>query len=396
MTNPHKISEESLLQFGLFGQLFADDLVEVVPRPVSFAWRYGRHVNASGGWNPFYGKIYYPGESCAATWLEEPARRYQSARDFNTDDQLPREAAFLLHDYLHHWAIHWIKSLVPEIGFGEAPITKENFEDFVFCLLLTEAVATVGVDYWYFCDLDFNEQCPIGSNFESLTTAYHSRHTQEYQHHYPELAVQHPEFFSSICTFFSTGSFVGFSQSHMERSPQVFSWLRKELVYGSKQRAYVRQWLSFLSQCPEVQADQAQPFRPVRCDKPWQLKLARDIGERLWSKIKSNEKVAPPGRLETTWFDFSPSASDIDYRFYSGLKAYLRGDSPAISEQQFAPWFSQILLFTDIKSCPPEAMRRLPELWQKRDADLVRTLFRDLGNMSQWIENEPYHVFLLA
>src|SRR5207237_1319288 len=78
-----------------------------------------------------------------AEWLDDPA---QGVRELNQDDALLTEVLFAVHDYLHVWAYHLVRDAVPDLGFGRPPASEAELEDHVFCHLLTEAVATVGLD----------------------------------------------------------------------------------------------------------------------------------------------------------------------------------------------------------------------------------------------------------
>src|SRR5688572_16545693 len=104
-------------------------------------------------------------------------------------------------------------------------------------MLLSEAAATVGVDYWWLCAVELGELLPIGTRVRGgLTTSYHERDRSEYRRFYPELEVQSLAFFGDLCAFHCNGEFVGFDGDDLARSPLLLAWLTQELRYGERQR----------------------------------------------------------------------------------------------------------------------------------------------------------------
>ena len=142
-----RLHAESLLRIPLVRQMMEDPAIRLVPRAVDAAWRYRQIAPVSVvGFNPWIKSVFYASESLFAAWLEDP---YGSARAHNEDDLLVYEVLMAAHDHLHAWASLAIAALRPELRFGVGRITADKLEDHVFCHLLTEAVASGGLDYWY-------------------------------------------------------------------------------------------------------------------------------------------------------------------------------------------------------------------------------------------------------
>jgi hypothetical protein len=186
---------ESLLRIALVRQMLEDRRFRLQPRAIDRTWQYERAIPMSVvGFNPFNGTIYYGARSFLARWLREP---HASARLHNEGDYLVRELLFAVHDYLHAWSVALIRELAPELGYGSTPIIREQIDRLAFCHLLTEAVATCGLDYWYLSTLELDDVVPIGSLTTGLTISYHERFLPEYRRFHPEFRVQDPEFFGN-------------------------------------------------------------------------------------------------------------------------------------------------------------------------------------------------------
>src|SRR5262245_19140488 len=129
------------------------------------------------------------------------------------------------------------------MGFGDGRATRIDFEDWVFCHLLTEAIATVGLDYWYLSCGKLDDVVELGTAISTLTTPYHERHRREYRRWNPALRVQSPRFLETLAAVYCTGEFTGFDREALAHSPLVLQSVDKELMYGRVQRGFTRRWL---------------------------------------------------------------------------------------------------------------------------------------------------------
>jgi hypothetical protein len=305
------IHPESLLRIEPIRRMLADPEISLQSRPIDNRWRYERIVPlALNGFCPFAGEIYYAARSKLAQCLERPLA---SARPLNERDILLREALFLAHDYLHAWSYARIRELAPELGFGTTPITARNFEAMVFCHLLTEAAATVGVDYWYLATVDLNSVADVGTTLVGLTAGYHERHLAEYRRFCPSLTVQEPGFFERLARFYCTGRFPGFFRDDLRRSPILLAWLEHELRYGGLQRDYTRSWFAFLSE-DGIELTDAARRAPVTCDERWQQDLMAGLGAALWALVVEGAPSGGTGMpRDGVWA--SPAGRAADFRF---------------------------------------------------------------------------------
>ncbi len=370
---------ESLLNLPLVRQAFGDQAFRFVARSVDSSWSYERGIPVSlGGFNPFESAFYYGQSSRFAAWLSNP---YGSARDFNENDLLVREVLFMVHDYLHAWAYSVIEELRPSCQVFHGAITGRTLEDYVFCHLLTEAVATVGLDYWFLCNRHLDELCPIGSNIRTLTVDYHDSRLPEYRRFFPDLEIQQPEFFRTLATFYCTGEFPGFDVSDLKQSPQLLRWLRHELSYGETQRKLARSWLAYLAAEP-LALTEADLAAPIEVDTEARSRLIDDVGERLWAKVKDVDAAAssnikppssPPDRR-------SPSDRPPDFRFVN-LARVPQERWPSmqlLGDDHFKFFVYQFLGQLPFSAVPASKRKHLPLLLQQRNVSLVLDLLGDL------------------
>lgn len=277
---------ESLLNIPLVRQAVEHVNKDIlVPRAVDNRWVYQEVIPINiGGFNPISGKIYCGSHSTLSKWIPVA---HKSARPLNATDRLVYEVLFLVHDYLHLWAYQLINKIMPQMGFGKKRVTPQNFDDFVFFHLITEAVAVVGLDYWQLCEREINEFCPIGSSIKSLAVTYSEKQLPEYRKFNPDFEAQSPEFFEQIATFYCTGEFPGFDSTDLKNSPMIYDWIRHELDYGESQRVITRQFFSqFLPGGLKFSHEQLK--KPIKVNKKWQKDLIKKVGQHLWDKVKNN------------------------------------------------------------------------------------------------------------
>lgn len=376
---PSSVHPESPLRIPMVRRALEDRRFRVQVRAVSKEWRYRKVIPVSmTGFNPHLSTVFVGGVSRVHDWLKSPG---QSARAFNRRDNLFDEALYIGHDYLHAWTYWAIDELMPKLGLGAATITAKNLEDFVFCHLVSEAVAVVGLDYWYLATLDINEVVPIGTTRKIENTAYHESNLPEFRRFNPRFAVQTPAFFRKLVELYCTGYFVGFDIDDMNRSPQLYQWLDHEVGYSELQREYIRLWLNHLAPRP-TGLDRERLRAPVRIDAPWKRTVVREIGNLLWAMVKEDKdstKSGGPGRSRA-WRSPKDRAVDLRFLNLNGLdeertaRAILAGPNV---EQNFEFFFHQLISRYDYSKFDPELVKLFPALIRQRDYALIARVFRD-------------------
>lgn len=314
MTEPNNALHQLTRAVPILAKALADPGVGIVERAIDNYWLYDTTSVPSTGWNPFRREIYIGHDSLTAGLLRAPQA---DLREHNEADLLLPEIMFVVHDYLHIWATDLIRRARPELGFGVGPITPDNLEDHAFALLVTEAAATVGLDYWWLSHNPIAESLDIGTGFETLTVSYQTRHTHEYRRHCPDLEVQRPEFFEVIARFYGSGVFPGFSADDVRQSPRTLRWLRHELGYGASQRKYARRWIHHLAGLRQNPGE--DEARPLDCDQPWRRQIIAEIGERLWALVKTQAVDLVDSNFDPALSWSAPTDAPPDYRLTNAL-----------------------------------------------------------------------------
>lgn len=394
---PVETHPSALLRLPLVRTALGDPTVRYVRRAIDARWNYNEEIAPTlTGFNPTTGCVFYRAHSHVDRWLADPGG---DPRAHNPSDRLMSEAMFLVHDWLHILGYQWIAGLMPELGFGTSPVSPQNFEAFVFCHLLTEAVATVGLDYWFLGRLDLNRELSLGTGFTDLTVSYRAEHEDEYRRFCPGFTAQRPAFFADLVRFYCTGGFEGFGKDDLARSPLLIRWLEHELRYGEKQRQYTREWLAFLADTA-IPAPKGGIGAPVRAQEAWQRRLARDVGERLWAVARGGEEPTDRAPIDPARGWRSPGRKPYDFRFLNWNRVvdgrrWAREPLKASTDEEFRHWYRQFLVRLPYDRVAPELLAIRDDLLVKRRVDLCTYFYREIEPLAAARE-EPVDLFLLG
>jgi hypothetical protein len=363
--------------------------VRFAPRAIDQRWSYQGIVPVTlAGFNPFLRTLFHASNSAFSRWLTDP---YGSARDYNEGDTLVREVLFAVHDSLHCWSAAAIARLAPWIRFDTGPILRGNLEDFVFCHLLTEVAATVGLDYWYLSTFNLGERLPIGTTLTTLTVGYHEQHLSEYRRFCPGWDAQRPGFFGDIARFYCSGVFKGFDMRDVRRSPRLLKWLSHELSYGARQREYSRLWLSFLA-AEEISHEPRALAAPVSFEEPWKQRLIHELGLLLFAKIKedSDSGLALRNRNEPPE---SPRERPPDFRFVNANVSPLRPGAAAPPES-LRYYVLQRVTATVFDSVSKDTRQAIARALAREEYEAVLKLIEGAERVLP-VGDEPRDLFLL-
>jgi hypothetical protein len=387
--------EESLMNLSLVRRMVSSPEVAKVRRAIDSRWAYEKIIPISmSGFNPYSSAIYHGQESMFARWLPNATR---SARDFNEADVLVREVLLAVHDYLHVWGYALVNETLGSPALGYAEITRSTLEPLAFLHLVTEAIATVGLDYWYLSTFDLGTRIPIGTGVRTLTVSYHEDFIEEYRKFDRSLVVQTPSFFATVVRMYCSGEYGGFDGEALRRSPRVFSWMRKELQYGALQRRYIRQWLRRLSPAPSWPRHDDLDA-PMSCEQSWQHALVDVVAHELWDFVRStgaHRWPSPPRGAGAPARRWSSLGREIDYRFVNANAAAPRMRGPESSGASGRYLAYQLISRHRFESVPTEVVQKLTEpgsLTPRR----VTSLLRDAFPLRCDQEREPYDLLLLA
>lgn len=372
--------------------LLADASTRIVRRALDANWIYEiRDSRTTVGWNPFRAEIYVAANSLVAQWLDNPT---SDLRVLNENDLFLSEFAFVLHDHLHIWATQTIAELRPELCFGQGTIAPARLEEHAFAMVVSEAVATVGLDYWDLCCRSLAHDLDIGTSFNRLTVSYQTALEHEYRRFQPDFDAQTPAFFGVIARFYATGVFPGFDGEALRRSPVTLRWLEHELTYGATQRRYSRSWLRHLAGV--VDGDVGLLDAAIEIP-PWGDALIGALGERLWAKVKRGEACPPrvEWSAERAWR--APEQGPIDFRFTN--LAALPDLDDALSrrgmvEASRPQWREQLLRTRRFPLGERHAASAMRTLTHATDASLIAWAVTRLQPLALALD-EPLDMFFL-
>jgi hypothetical protein len=264
--------------------------------------------------------------------------------------------------------------------------------------LLSEAVATVGLDYWFLSTTDLNDICNIGTAFKTLTSPYQESHLEEIQRFNPKFVVQEEDFFKKLCSFYMSGIFPGSWDPSVMESAIPMALLQKELTYGENQRIYTRRWLSYLSD-ENIRYSKAALRKPVDKSERWKRNLIDNIASMLWEKVKKDKLHSFKSQLDPKDVWKKPSSKSIDFAFtnlFTVKTSDLHDQAKWVGgRSNFYYLFSQYARSFRFDTFPPEVRRLFPTLQQSRDFLLIEYLFRNL-NRVECQDSAPADLFMLA
>ena len=399
MTRFDSLHPESLLRLSLVREMLTDGRVPKRVRAVDRRWTYERAIPVSVvGFNPYTDAVYYASHSAFARWLRDPAG---SARDHNEGDFLVHEVFFAVHDYLHVWTAQLLRELFPEQGLGRGPLVKRDLEPLAFLHLVTEAAATVGLDYWYLSTFDVNDVVPIGTTHNLLATQYSERDIEEFRRANASFTVQTPAFFTELARFYCTGELRGFDVNDLRRSPKTYRWLRHELSYGVMQRRYIRMWLRYLA-TGEVGRPDPGDGAAVTVSEAWQERVFAAVGEALWRKVKEGrDELGTAATPVASGYDepwASPRSGAPDFRFtnLNALEEDPRLDvrSGPCGEENASYLGYQLLSRYDYAALDPGLRQILADLAPRRGLAGIAPLVRDLPRVAP-VGDEPRDLMIL-
>jgi hypothetical protein len=375
-----KNSPLSLSEIPLFKYILNQKKFPIVLRNVDARWNYYGISLGLNGFNPYLGKIFIAENSCLAEWIKGGKK---NDRHHNIKDLLIREISFLAHDFIHAWSVQFLRTKLPSLDIGSCLITKENFEDLAFCHLLTEAAATVAIDYWFLSTMNIGKECNLGSDFKTLTVSFHESNSDEFKRFNPDFNAQTPEFLGHIARFYCNGIFTGYGIEDLEKSPIIRTWLEKEISYGNEQRISTRSWLSYLSN-NKVTLKSTDLDKPIKLIKNWQKQIINELSIALWDLIKNNIDCLKDTKHITKQMGWHRSEElPIDPRFTNLSRInqkHLKEISCTLSELNsiFPYLISQFISAHDFDTFPETQMDTLSTLILRYDLQSIQSLFSNL------------------
>lgn len=377
--------QNPLMAIPLYRHLIEDPNVEFVPRGIDARWSYDGYITSDynlSGFNFFENAIFAPLNSKFTLWRKTDGH---DIRGYNIKDRLINELFTSIHDYLHIWAYQWIAEISPATGFGEAGVTSKNLEDFAFCHLLSEAVATVGLDYWYLCAGEPLAPLDIGTNFDTLTVSYHLRDIREFRKFNPRFDSQNRQFFKNLVKFYCDGVFHGFDLQSVKQSPKILRWLEHEIVYGETQRIYSREWMIALSDLG-IKFEQTKLAAKYDFTKKWRRDLTEELSDLLWEKVVLGKPNFAPKKVHY------PYPKNV--RFPDPRMLNLNVVPVQAGNEYFEHSFYQALARCDYSDFSIKEKGYLSKLKKCNDIDLCMDYFDGFKRIKP-SKKEPPYLFML-
>lgn len=298
-----KFRQRLFAQFPFVQFIIEQERVSIVKRPVDMRWHYKGVIPISvAGFNPLRHRIFY-GEHSYFQKLIEVEKNARCERT----DWLLYETFFIVHDYMHIWAISKMLPSFPHCLDDNALSNPVAIADLAFILLMSEAVATVSIDWWTLARFDLSSILKSRTNFRCLTTTFQMTGLSNAQTIDPTFQVMGPNFFEWLATGYCTGEFAGFDSAEKSALRQHAPWIEKEKEYGKKQREFILRWIGYLSQDVKVDSQMHFQLNTNRCD------AIRSMASDLWSifgdKLPSElsvctQFVALPSKIKKPEFEF--------------------------------------------------------------------------------------------
>ena len=277
-------------KFPLLNQLFQDPSLNFCFRGLDLSWKYQDILPAlQAGFNPLSNTIYLNLHSAFSDWFFGGCKNLE---DYLTGENVINELLFAVHDYLHIWAYQCIDHLtsgrVSSLISKSTPLDDNEIEEFVFFHLLSEAVATIGLDYWFLSRVELWRVLSAGTTINGLTATFSERHMDEFKKFNPDFQPYTPKFLSDFTQFYCDGVLHGFDVEALQKSNIVFRWLKHELSYGQTQRNHSKTWINYLFSGREEFQFSSSNTTLINIPRQYH-QLADQVGEMLWEKVTGRE-----------------------------------------------------------------------------------------------------------
>jgi hypothetical protein len=318
-----------------------DTSIRFIPRRVDMRWYYRKAVPICvTGFNPFRNGIFYGQHSFLAEIISSSNAPIRKDLDWYL-----YELFFAAHDYVHVWCV---QELTRELGaFEDAAMLRDRNQQrrFIYTLLLSEAAATIAIDYWLLCQRPVSRILPRRPTFSALTTSFTHRDAARLRKIDAKMDVASKSFFDWLATAYFTGRFDGPSGSWGRLSGMQIDWVSAERVQANKQRRIATAWLSYLVGSRVVD-DSLYRGMSEYAD------LTRHIAEELWRCCFAGKQLKTRNKGEVNTV-FSQPKTNIDFRFVNvrdvdDLRRHVMKLSDPVQRRYFVSQYVSCFDYNDI------------------------------------------------
>jgi hypothetical protein len=289
-------------RFRLIDYILSQNDVQFVKRPVDMRWYYNNVVPISVvGFNPLHRTIFYGTNSFLEIILNSPLNC-----TIDSIEWCLYELFFAAHDYMHIWAVDRLLSFFPNCTKEGLWKDETALSDLAFVLILSEAVATVSIDYWLLSEIDMAKELGIETRFKGLTTPFRADHLAAAQRLCNGFNVRDHSFFIWLVQAYCSGVITGFD-INSTNLPEELSWIKTEQKQSVRQLTLIHDWLRYLS----ARNRTAPCFCGLQFDAGLRAEVIRDLSREVWD-------VCHRGRLPR----LSPPDDGIRVPFPAALPIY--------------------------------------------------------------------------
>ncbi|NEI02412.1 hypothetical protein [Rhizobium leguminosarum] len=307
-----------------------------IARPIDARWNYSNIIpTALAGFNPLQMKVYLPQISYLADALfnEQP-----QLDEEHRPQWLQYETLYAVHDFIH------TRVMIEAVNFfGAAFFCLDNENSLgatAYCLALSEVAATIGLDYWHFCQDPDRYNSVTSTRITGLTTSY----VKDDKLRAIDRLVNKKSFFDRVFSLYGPVDYREQRARANERLGRRYEWFQREIRQASKFTNLMNAWLG-LVEWGYAAPDGYWPtealvnFKEHIAEWTWEI-FVRDDLDRLAT-------YAPV--IDNPFREYSFSRKAIDPRFANLLadaNEPLRNDPrflSNLSERQFRFAASQII-----------------------------------------------------
>lgn len=360
--------------------------VQILERPVDMTWYYDGIVPISVvGFNPFGRTVFFGSNSFAKAMLAADKKSSSSKIDWYL-----YEILFLLHDYMHIWAVARMLDSLPHCSKPGVWEDTRSLSDLGFVLIISEAVATVAVDWWTLSRLDLTSVLQCKTAFRCLTTSFQRDDLLLARKIAGNFEVYTPRFFRWMAVGYLTGRFNGFDDVGQSSLEENAKWLVKEREYGIKQRDYARRWLTHLSNGKlELSSNSMFALDDFR------ISIIESLAGELWQLFAEgapSELHIRGGRVELPVQSVSLNFEFTDLSHVFDALSSL--DVSTLSVRQFSFLAAQWLSYSEKRQSPNVSADAFDRIVRQRNLFELRDLCCRRPPPSAKTSNSSPHLFL--
>ena len=350
---PRHLRELLIANYPIVDSMFHGPGIEFRKRNIDMRWYYNNDIPLCvSGFNPFTGNIFYGRNSFLAELIAE-----SDAYVTGTDWYL-YEAFFAAHDYVHTWCIRELTRHLNTSSRSRVLGDPTCFRDVRYILLVSEAAATIAIDYWLLCQRPIAEVLSLDGSFRTLTTPYRALVNESSGDARFSRKIRSRAFFYDLARAYCTND-IGYLTLYVDDSDaNAPAWFATEETQAAKQQRLVADWLNYLSNDTSGGSD----LTLTQSEFAKYADLTELIGELLWGSCFGSTPIKGTFEFEPL-FLFPRSMDRIDFRFLNvrDIQSLRDAVGRIDSETQLKFFLAQYISCFDYDDFTPSSVDKLQE-----------------------------------